>query len=206
VLASGRGTNLQAILDACDRGELPARVVLVLSDRASAMALERARAAGVVAEHVSPKAFPDRESFDREISRRLEAAGVELVCLAGFMRLLSPWFVQRWRHRVMNIHPSLLPAFPGKEAQRQAVEYGVRISGCTVHFVDEGMDSGPIILQAAVPVEPDDTPETLAARILPHEHRLYVEAIRLFCEGRLVVEGRRVRILPQPAGVPPQKA
>ena len=206
MLASGRGTNLQAILDACDRGELPARVVLVLSDRASAMALERARAAGVVAEHVSPKAFPDRESFDREISRRLEAAGVELVCLAGFMRLLSPWFVQRWRHRVMNIHPSLLPAFPGKEAQRQAVEYGVRISGCTVHFVDEGMDSGPIILQAAVPVEPDDTPETLAARILPHEHRLYVEAIRLFCEGRLVVEGRRVRILPQPAGVPPQKA
>ena len=206
MLASGRGTNLQAILDACARGELPARVVLVLSDRASAMALQRARAAGVAAEHVSPKAFPDRESFDREISRRLEAAGVELVCLAGFMRLLSPWFVQRWRHRVMNIHPSLLPAFPGKEAQRQAVEYGVRISGCTVHFVDEGMDSGPIILQAAVPVEADDTPETLAERILPHEHRLYVEAIRLFCQGRLVVEGRRVRILPQPAGVPPQKA
>ena len=194
VLASGRGSNLQAILDACRDGRLQARVVLVLSDRPHAQALERARQAGVEARWVDPRAVPGREAYDRELSRLLEAAGVELVCLAGFMRILSPWFVRRWPQRILNIHPSLLPAFPGKDAQAQAIAYGVRISGCTVHFVDEQVDSGPIVLQAAVPVLQEDTPETLAARILEQEHRLYVEAIALYAQGRLRVEGRRVLI------------
>ena len=199
MLASGRGSNLQAILDACRSGALPARVVLVISDRVGAPALERARQAGVPAEFVDPRAFPDRVAFDLHVADRLAAAGVELVCLAGFMRILSPAFIERFRYRIFNIHPSLLPAFPGKDAQRQALEYGVKVSGCTVHLVDEGVDTGPIILQAAVEVHEDDTEETLAARILEHEHRLYVEAIRLFAERRLVLEGRRVvRILPPP--------
>lgn len=212
VLASGRGTNLQAILDACQAGAIPARVVLVVSDRADAPALERARRAGVPAEHVDPRAFPDRTAFDLYVADRLAAAGVELVCLAGFMRILSPPFIERFRHRIFNIHPSLLPAFPGKDAQRQALEHGVKVSGCTVHLVDEGVDTGPIVLQAAVAVHEDDTEETLAARILEHEHRLYVEAIRLFAERRLALEGRRVRILPPPlpgamqAGIPAGQA
>lgn len=199
VLVSGRGTNLQALLDACASGTIPARVVLVLSDRAGAPALERARRAGVPAEHVDPRAFPDRASFDAHLARRLAEAGVELVCLAGFMRILSPVFVRQFRNRILNVHPSLLPAFPGKDAQAQALAHGVKVSGCTVHLVDEGVDTGPIVLQAAVEVREDDTPESLAARILPHEHRLYVEAVRLFAEGRLVLEGRRVRILPEGA-------
>jgi len=197
VLASGRGTNLQALLDAAARGAIPARVVVVLSDRAGAPALERARRAGVPAEHIDPRAFPDRAAFDACLARRLEEAGVELVCLAGFMRLLTPDFVRRFRHRILNVHPSLLPAFPGKDAQAQALAHGVKVSGCTVHLVDEGVDTGPIVLQAAVEVQPDDTPESLAARILPHEHRLYVEAVRLFASRRLVLEGRRVHILPE---------
>lgn len=198
VLVSGRGSNLQAILDACREGDLPARVVQVLSDRPDAPALERARTAGVAGRWVDPRAYPNREAYERELTRLLEKAGVELVCLAGFMRVLGPWFVGHWRHRVLNIHPSLLPAFRGLHAQKQALEYGVKVAGCTVHFVDEGVDSGPIVLQAAVPVEEDDTVESLSERILQQEHRIYVEAIRLFAEGRLVVEGRRVRILPAP--------
>lgn len=198
VLVSGRGTNLQAILDACRSGAIPARVVLVVSDRAGAPALERARRAGVPAAFVDPRGFPDRVAFDLHVADRLAASGVELVCLAGFMRILSPAFVQRFRHRILNVHPSLLPAFPGKDAQRQALEYGVKVSGCTVHLVDEGVDTGPIVLQWAVSVHEDDTEESLAARILEHEHRLYVEAIRLYAEGRLDLEGRRVRILPPP--------
>lgn len=198
VLVSGRGSNLQAILDACRKGELSARVVQVLSDRPDAPALERARVAGVAARWVDPRAYPTREAYERELTRLLEQAGVELVCLAGFMRVLGPQFVGHWRHRVLNIHPSLLPAFRGLCAQKQALEYGVKVAGCTVHFVDEGVDSGPIVLQAAVPVEEDDTVESLSDRILQQEHRIYVEAIRLFAEGRLVVEGRRVRILPAP--------
>lgn len=198
MLASGRGTNLQAILDACNARKIPARVVLVISDRAGAPALERARQAGVPAEYIDPRAFPDRTAFDLHVADRLTAAGVELVCLAGFMRILTPAFIERFRHRILNIHPSLLPAFPGKDAQRQALEYGVKVSGCTVHLVDEGVDTGPIILQAAVEVHEDDTEESLAARILEHEHRIYVEAIGLFAERRLALEGRRVRILPPP--------
>ncbi|WRP16844.1 phosphoribosylglycinamide formyltransferase [Carboxydochorda subterranea] len=196
VLASGRGTNLQAILDACVNREVPARVVLVISDKPQAQALERARAAGVLAEYHDPRIHPGRASYDRHLADRLEEAGVELVCLAGFMRILGSAFVERFRHRILNIHPSLLPAFPGKDAQRQALEHGVKVSGCTVHLVDEGVDTGPIVLQAAVPVLEGDTEESLAERILQHEHRLYVEAIRLYAAGRLQLEGRRVRIVP----------
>ncbi len=196
VLASGRGSNLQAILDAAARGELPAQVVVVVSDRGDALALERARAAGVPAVFVDPARYPSRADFEAEIARLLEAHGVELVVLAGYMRVLGPAFVAAFRNRIMNIHPSLLPAFPGLHAQRQALEHGVKVAGCTVHFVDEGVDTGPIILQAAVPVLEDDTEESLAARILEQEHRLYPEAIRLYAAGRLRVEGRRVRILP----------
>lgn len=196
VLASGRGSNLQALLDAAARPGYPARVVIVIADRERAPALVRAEAAGVPAVFLDPKGYEDRAAYDTALSERLERAGVELVCLAGFMRILGPAFVRAWRGRVMNIHPALLPAFPGLHAQRQALEYGVKVAGATVHFVDEGVDSGPIILQAAVPVEPDDTEETLSARILAEEHRLYPEAVRLYAEGRLQVEGRRVRVLP----------
>jgi phosphoribosylglycinamide formyltransferase-1 len=192
VLASGRGSNLQAILDACRAGRLPARVRIVVSDVSTAPALDRARQSGAEARHVDPKAFPSRDAFDRALVAILRNAGVDLVCLAGFMRILGPEVVAGFRHRIMNIHPALLPAFPGLHVQRKALEYGVKCSGCSVHFVDEGMDTGPIVIQAAVPVHDDDTEATLAARILEQEHRIYPEAIRLFAEGRLEVRGRRV--------------
>jgi phosphoribosylglycinamide formyltransferase-1 len=195
VLASGRGSNLQALLDASARPGYPARVVIVIADRERAPALARAAAAGVPAVFLDPKGYEDRAAYDAALSERLQAAGVELVCLAGFMRILGPGFVRAWRGRVMNVHPALLPAFPGLHAQRQALDYGVKVTGATVHFVDEGVDTGPIILQAAVPVEPEDTEETLSARILVEEHRLYPEAVRLYAEGRLRIEGRRVRVL-----------
>ena len=197
VLASGRGSNLQSLLDACARPGFPARVVVVISDRERAMALERARAAGVEALWVNPKDFADREAFDAALVGELQRRGVELVCHAGFMRILSPGYVRAWAGRALNIHPSLLPAFPGLHAQRQALDHGARVAGATVHFVDEGMDTGPIVLQAAVPVEPGDTEDTLAARILVEEHKLYPEAVRLFAEGRLRIEGRRVMVLPE---------
>jgi phosphoribosylglycinamide formyltransferase 1 len=197
VLASGRGSNLQSILDACARPGFPARVVVVISDRERAVALERARAAGVEALWVNPKDFADREAFDQALVRELQGRGVELVCHAGFMRILSPAYVRAWAGRALNIHPSLLPAFPGLHAQRQALDHGAKVAGATVHFVDEGVDTGPIVLQAAVPVEPGDTEDTLAARILVAEHRLYPEAVRLFAEGRLRIEGRRVMVLPE---------
>lgn len=194
VLASGRGSNLQAILDACARPEFPARVVVVVSDRERAAALERARAAGIEAMFLNPKDFGDREAYDVGITRILEVRRVGLVCLAGFMRILSPVFVRAWRGRALNIHPSLLPAFAGLHPQRQALDHGARVSGATVHFVDEGVDTGPIVLQSAVAVQPDDTEDTLAARILTEEHRLYPEAVRLFALGRLRIEGRKVII------------
>jgi phosphoribosylglycinamide formyltransferase-1 len=194
VLASGRGSNLQSILDACATPGFPARVVVVVSDRERALALERARAAGVEALWVNPKDFEDREAFDRALIAELHARGVGLVCHAGFMRILSPAYVRAFAGRALNVHPSLLPAFPGLHAQRQALAHGVRVAGATVHFVDEGVDTGPIVLQAAVPVEPGDTEETLAARILGQEHRIYPEAIRLFAEGRLKIEGRKVTV------------
>ena len=194
VLASGRGSNLQALLDACAAPDFPARVVVVISDREHAPALERARAAGVEAVWVSPKDFVSRESFDLALVHELEKRQVGLVCHAGFMRILSAAYVQAFAGRALNIHPSLLPAFPGLHAQRQALEHGVGVSGTTVHFLEEGVDTGPIVLQGAVPVLPGDSEETLAARILVEEHRLYPAAVRLFAENRLEIVGRRVVI------------
>ena len=196
VLASGRGSNLQAILDACARPEFPARVAVVLSDRERAHALQRAATHGVPARFLNPKDHADREAYDAALAAAIEAHDVGLVCLAGFMRVLGSAFVRRFPGRIMNVHPSLLPAFPGLAAQRQALEYGVRVTGATVHFVDEGVDTGPIILQAGVPVQPEDTEESLSSRILREEHRLYPQAIRLFAEGRLSLAGRRVELRP----------
>ena len=194
VLASGRGTNLQAIIDAIEAGKLDCRLAVVVSDRADAQALERARKRGIEAVFLDSKSYPDREAVDRAILAVLAAHGVELVCLAGYMRILTPMFVRALPGQIMNIHPALLPSFPGLHAQGQALEHGVKISGATVHFVDESVDSGPIICQAAVPVMEDDTEETLATRILEQEHQLYPGAIRLFAEGRLLIVGRRVLI------------
>jgi phosphoribosylglycinamide formyltransferase-1 len=194
VLASGRGSNLGAILEACRRDEFPARVVIVVSDRERAPALERARGEGVDALFLDPKAYGDRAAYDEALVTTLERYRPGLVCLAGFMRLLSPAFVGAWAGRLMNVHPSLLPAFPGLRPHRQALAYGVKVSGATVHFVDDGVDTGPVVLQASVPVRPDDTEDSLSARILVEEHRLYPEAIRLFAEGRLAVTGRRVLV------------
>lgn len=194
VLASGRGSNLQAIIDAVERGGLPARLAVVLSDRERAPAIQRARTHGAPAFFVDPGAYGDRAAYDLALQRLLEQHAVELVCLAGFMRVLSPAFVRSYAGRIMNIHPSLLPAFPGLAAQRQALDYGVKVTGATMHFVDEGVDTGPIIVQDAIPVLPDDTEESLSARILEVEHALYPEAIRLFAAGRLTIGGRRVLI------------
>lgn len=192
VLVSGRGSNLAAILEACRRPGFPARVVVVLSDRQGARALDLAREAGVDAVFLDPKAHADRAAYDAALLATLERYRPGLVCLAGFMRILSARFVDAWAGRLMNIHPSLLPAFPGLRAQRQALDHGVKVAGATVHFAEEGVDTGPIIVQASVPVRPDDTEESLSARILVEEHRLYPEAIRLFAEGRLAIDGRRV--------------
>ena len=194
VLASGRGSNLEAILEACRREDVPARVVVVVSDREGAPALERATRAGVDAVFLNPKDHADRAAYDAALLVTLERYRPGLVCLAGFMRVLTPGFVRAWAGRLVNIHPSLLPAFSGLHAQRQALDHGVKLAGATVHFVDEGVDTGPIIVQASVPVRSDDTEESLSARILAEEHRLYPEAIRLFAEGRLSVTGRRVFI------------
>jgi phosphoribosylglycinamide formyltransferase 1 len=194
VLASGRGSNLQAILDAARRPGFPARVVVVVSDREGAPALTRAASHDVPAVFLNPKDVADREAYDAALGRVLKEHRVGLVCLAGFMRILGPAFVRAWRGRLLNIHPSLLPAFPGLRAQGQALEYGVKVAGATVHFVDEGVDTGPIVLQSSVPVLPGDTEDALAGRILAEEHRLYPEAVRLFAEGRLRIEGRRVLV------------
>lgn len=194
ILASGRGSNAQAIMDAIRRGEVDATVGIIISDNPAAPVLARAAEYGVPARCIERAGFATREAFEKAVADELAAHGVELVVLAGFMRLLSPYFINRFPGRIMNIHPSLLPAFPGLDAQGQALRYGVKVAGCTVHFVDEGMDSGPIILQEAVPVRDDDTPATLAERILAVEHVLYPRAISLYCQGRLVVDGRRVLI------------
>ena len=191
-LASGRGSNLQAIIDAIEAGELDCRLMVVISDRQDAQALERARKHGIEAVFLDPKGYRTREAFDQAVLSVLAEHQVELVCLAGYMRVLSPTFVRALPGQIMNIHPALLPAFPGLHAQRQALRHGVKVSGATVHFVDEGVDTGPIICQAAVPVREDDTEETLSARILEQEHQLYARAIRLYAEGRLSVVGRRV--------------
>lgn len=192
VLISGRGSNLQALLDACADPAFPAEIVAVLSNRPGAAGLERARAAGVAAGVVDHRGFPGRASFEEALDRALRDAGAEFVCLAGFMRLLTPWFVERWHDRMINIHPSLLPAFPGLDTHRRAIEAGVRFTGCTVHFVRAEMDDGPILVQAAVPVLAGDDEPALAARVLEAEHRCYPLALRLVAEGRARVRGIRV--------------
>ncbi|MCR5440354.1 MAG: phosphoribosylglycinamide formyltransferase [Selenomonas sp.] len=195
VLCSGRGTDLQSIIDAIGRGEVNAEIAVVLADKPEAFALERAKKAGIKAVCVNRKQYDGREPFEKALIAELEEAGVTLVVLAGFMRILTPVFVHHFAGRIMNIHPALLPSFPGAHAHRDVLAYGVKVSGCTVHFVDEGTDSGPIILQAAVPVIDGDTEETLGARVLEQEHIIYPQAIQLYCEGRLQVDGRQVRIL-----------
>lgn len=193
VLVSGSGSNLQAIIDASERGEIPCRIGLVVSNKADAYGLVRARNHGIPAEVVDHRAFPSREAFDARLVEVIRAGGADsLVCLAGFMRVLTPVFLRAFPSRILNIHPALLPAFPGTHGPRQALQYGVKFSGCTVHLVDEGVDTGPIVVQAVVPVYDDDTEETLAARILKQEHRIYPMAVRLFFKGNLKIAGRRV--------------
>jgi len=199
VLISGTGTNLQAIIDAIESGKLDAKIEVVLSNKADAYGLVRARNHHIPTEVLNHKNFSSRETYDEAVVALLRERRVELVVLAGFMRLLSAVFVKAYSNRIMNIHPALLPAFPGLNVQQRALEHGARFSGCTVHFVNEECDEGPIIIQAVVPVLPDDTGETLAVRILEQEHRIYPRAIQLFAEGRLKIIGRRVLV-----GHPPQ--
>jgi phosphoribosylglycinamide formyltransferase-1 len=194
VLISGRGSNLQALIDAIEDGRLDATIAVVISNVASAQGLDRARAAGIETLVMSHKDWPTREAYDRGLANALLQRRVSVVCLAGFMRLVGRAFIDAFDGRVLNVHPSLLPAFPGVDAQQQAFEHGVRVSGATVHFVTPDLDAGPIILQAAVPVLPDDSRDSLAARILVEEHRLYPEAVRLVLEGRYHVVGRRFLI------------
>ena len=194
VFCSGQGTNLQAILDAARSGRLRARVALVVSDRPEAHALARARRAGVDARYVNPKRYPTRAAYERELIRLCESSGARLICLAGFMRILSPVFVRRFRRRILNIHPALLPAFPGASAVRDALAWGVKVTGVTVHVVDEDVDHGPIVLQEAVAVAPHDTGASLLARLHRVEHRLYPRAIRVMLDGRVRVSGRTVRL------------
>jgi len=195
VLVSGRGSNLQAMIDAIEAKKLNAEIAVVISNVAGVQALERARKHGIKAVVVNDKEFRDKSSYEKEIIKELENNKVELVCLAGYMKLISQEFVRHFRGRMMNIHPALLPAFPGLHVQRKALEHGVKYTGATVHFVDEGCDTGPIIIQAVVAVLDDDTEETLSARILEQEHKIYPEAIRLFSENKLKIEGRRVKIV-----------
>jgi phosphoribosylglycinamide formyltransferase-1 len=194
VLASGRGSNFQSIIDEIEKGNLKAAVKLLVTDNPEAYAIERAKKHGIEHLVLRPKDFPTKDSYYEKIAEELKARQVELVILAGFMRVVRAPLIEAYRNRIMNIHPALLPSFPGLHGQRQAADYGVRISGCTVHFVDEGMDTGPVIIQAAVPVAPDDTEDSLSERILKLEHRIFPEAIRLFAEGKLCVEGRKVKI------------
>lgn len=195
VLASGRGSNFLAIQGAIENGRLDADICLLISDQALAPALERARELGIKALFVDPKAFPGRDAYESELVRHLQGEEIDFLVLAGYMRLVGGVILNAYSHRVLNIHPALLPSFPGLHAQRQAVEYGVKYSGCTVHFVDLGMDTGPIIKQAVVPVEDDDTEDSLAERILAQEHRLYWQVLQLLAEGRVYIEGRKVHIV-----------
>jgi phosphoribosylglycinamide formyltransferase-1 len=193
VLVSGRGSNLQAVIDNIEQGRLSAEIAVVISDQADAFALERARKHRIAWVHVDARGYKGRrEEYDALLVQELRKYGVDLVLLAGFMRVVTGVLVRAFPNRIMNIHPALLPSFPGLHVQQAAIEHGVKFSGCTVHFVDEGMDTGPIIIQAVVPVLDGDTPDTLAARILKQEHKIFSRAIQLFAEGRLKVEGRRV--------------
>jgi phosphoribosylglycinamide formyltransferase-1 len=192
ILASGRGSNFQSIIDRIETGYLPATIALLITDNHNAFALERAEKHDIEALVLKPADYPDRNAYYSRIADELQKRNVGLVVLAGFMRVVGRALIDRFPNRVMNIHPALLPAFPGLHGQKQAVDYGVKISGCTVHFVDEGVDTGPIIVQAAVPVYHDDTEDSLSARILKQEHRIFPYAIKLFAEGRVSVEGRKV--------------
>ncbi len=198
VLASGRGSNLQAIIDAIEAGQVQAQIVCVISNKKDVGALERARKHGLKDLFVDPKPFAgrsdSREAYDRALLEHLQQHEIELVLLAGYMKIVTAVLVNAYANRMMNIHPSLLPSFPGLDVQKKAIDWGCKLAGCTVHFVTEGVDEGPIIIQAAVPILNDDTPETLAARILIQEHKIYPRAVQLFAEGRLKVEGRRVFI------------
>ena len=202
VLASGRGSNLQAIIDAIEAGRLTARVTVVISNKKDAQALERARRHGIPDVFVDPKPYAGqsdgREAYDRALLEVLGKHDVELVLLAGYMRIVTSVLIGAYPNRILNIHPSLLPAFPGLDAQRKELDWGVKLAGCTVHIVTEGVDEGPIIIQAAVPVLEQDTVDRLSARILAEEHRIYARAVQLYAEGRLRVEGRRVRITGEP--------
>jgi phosphoribosylglycinamide formyltransferase-1 len=193
VLVSGRGSNLQAIIDNIESSRLSAEVAVVISDQAKAYSLERARKHNIPAFHISPKGYKgNREAYDALLVEKLQKHDVALVCLAGFMRIISPALIKAFPNRIMNIHPALLPSFPGLHVQKAALEHGAKFSGCTVHFADEGMDTGPIIVQAVVPVLDNDTEDSLSERILKQEHKIYSRAIQLYAEGRLKIEGRRV--------------
>ncbi len=193
VLVSGRGSNLQAIIDNIEKCALTAELAVVISDQPDAYALERARKHNIPAVHVSPKGYRDkRDAYDALLVEELRKRNVELVCLAGFMRIITPTLIKAFPNRILNIHPSLLPSFPGLHVQKKALDHGAKFSGCTVHFVDEGMDTGPIIIQAVVPILDNDTEDSLSERILKQEHKIYSRAIQLYAEGRLKVEGRRV--------------
>jgi len=194
VLASGRGSNFQAIIDSIESGYLPAAASVLITDNPDAYAIKRAENHNIEALVVKPGDYPDRNAYYSDIADKLQKRNVELVVLAGFMRVVGKALIDRFPNRVMNIHPALLPSFPGLHGQKQAVDYGVKLSGCTVHFVDEGVDTGPIIIQAAVPVYHDDTEDTLSSRILRQEHRIFPYAIKLFAEGRISVAGRKVII------------
>jgi phosphoribosylglycinamide formyltransferase-1 len=194
VLASGRGSNFQAIIDSIEIGYIPARIELLVTDNPHAASIERAERHGIEALILRPQDFGSRDEYFTKIASELNRRGVELVVLAGFMRIVGKPLLEAFPNRVMNIHPALLPSFPGLHGQKQANDYGVKISGCTVHFVDEGMDTGPVIIQAAVPVRDDDTEETLSARILGLEHKIFPEAIKIFSEGRIEINGRKVTI------------
>jgi phosphoribosylglycinamide formyltransferase-1 len=197
VLLSGRGSNFEALADSVAAGRIPnAEIAIAISNREGAPGIEKAKSRGIPAKVIPSKGL-QREEYDQLVVAAIQAANADLVCLAGYMRLLSPVFVAAFRNRILNIHPSLLPAFPGLEAQRQALEHGVKFTGCTVHFVDENLDAGPVILQAIVPVLDADTAESLNQRVLKEEHRIYTEAVRIVLEGRYRIEGRRVLILPE---------
>jgi phosphoribosylglycinamide formyltransferase-1 len=192
VLLSGRGSNFEALAESVAAGRIPnAEIAIVLCNREGAPGIDRAKARGIPARVIPSKGL-EREVYDRQVAAVLDEYKVDLICLAGYMRLLSPYFVAKFSNRILNIHPSLLPSFPGLESQRQALEYGVKFAGCTVHFVDETLDAGPIVIQAAVPVKDDDTEAALSERILKEEHRIYTEAVRIVLEGKYKIEGRRV--------------
>ncbi|MFH1683985.1 MAG: phosphoribosylglycinamide formyltransferase [Candidatus Margulisiibacteriota bacterium] len=194
VLVSGRGSNLQALIDASEKGEIPANVAVVISNKSDAYGLERAKQHNISTAVFEPKKFPDKNTYELELVKVLKEHKVDLVCLAGYLRIVGTVLLEHYQGKIVNIHPALLPSFPGLHVQKAALDHGVKVSGATVHFVDEGCDTGPIIVQAAVPVLENDTEETLSARILEQEHKIYPQAIKLFAEGKLIIEGRKVRI------------